>query len=117
MIPAQTVFDSGFREFAWDAGLARELGIRPENLDAVTELGGHGYPVVVPLLLGAARFPPTVRAQGVRFVFVPNETMTVDYRLYPKGTPSQVLLRSTGEQADLDEPAILSARPGAGADR
>ncbi|MGH6689276.1 MAG: hypothetical protein ACREF4_01150 [Gammaproteobacteria bacterium] len=98
MIPTQTVFDSGFQEFAWDADLARELGIRPDELGAVAELGGHGHIIVVPLLLGAAPFPATVRAQGVRFVFIPNETMTVEYSLYPKGNPSHPLLRGAGEQ-------------------
>jgi hypothetical protein len=97
MIPAETVFDSGFRQFAWDADLARELGIRPEHLGAVAKVDGRGYRLVVPLLLAAARFPSTVRAQGVRFVFVPNETMTVDYRVHPQSAPSQVLLRGTAE--------------------
>jgi hypothetical protein len=98
MVPAQTVFDGGFQQFAWDASVARELGIRLDDLGAVVLVGGHGERVVAPLLLATAPFPASIRAQGVRFVFVPNETMTVEYTVHPKGTPSVVLLRRTGEQ-------------------
>lgn len=98
MVPTQTVFDGGFQQFAWDASVARELGIRPDDLGAVAFLGGHGYPVVAPLLLLAAPFPARILAQGIRFVFVPNETMTVDYSVYQKDTPSRVLLQRSGEQ-------------------
>ena len=98
MVPTQTVFDGGFQQFAWDATVTRELGIRPDDLGGVALLGGYGYPMVAPLLLVATQFPAAIRAQGVRFVFVPNETMTVDYSVYQKGRPSPVLLRRTGEQ-------------------
>jgi hypothetical protein len=54
--------------------------------------------MLAPLLLVTAPFPAMIRVQGVRFVFVPNETMTVGYRLYQRGLSSVDLLRRSGEQ-------------------
>jgi hypothetical protein len=98
MVPARTAFESGFQQFAWDASVARELGIRADHLGAVARLGGRGHELVVPLLLAAGPLPAAIRAQGVLFLFVPNETVTVDYRVYEKGSPSRALLHVTGER-------------------
>lgn len=108
MIPLQTAFDRGFQVFAWNPSLARDLGIGLEGLGAVASVGGYGYPVVAPLLLQEAPFPARIRARGVRFVFVPNETMTVEYRLHPKGHPSRILLRSAGEKWPKDYRSAVS---------
>jgi hypothetical protein len=102
MIPARTDFPAGFREFAWDGSLARELGLGLGDLGAVVRLGGHGYPTVAPLLLQAPPFPRRLQAEGVRFVFVPSETMTVEYAVHPLGAPSQALWGNAGARWEKD---------------
>jgi len=108
MIPARVAFGQGFQVFAWDARLARELRIGLDGLGAVASLGGHGYPVVAPLLFQEKPFAARIQARGVRFVFVPNETMTVEYRVHPKGNPSRILLRSAEEKWPKDQRSAVS---------
>jgi hypothetical protein len=110
MLPTQRQYERGFREFAWDASLAQELGIYLPDVGAVAWVGGYGYYVVAPLLLQAASFPPRIHAQGCRFVFLPNATMTVDYHVAPKSAPSPVVLQSTGERWEKDHKQIITWR-------
>ena len=97
MLPTRTQYARGFREFTWDATVLRGLGMHLEDFGAVAFIGGYGYPVVAPLLLHAAPWPSRIRVQGCRFIFVPNATMTVTYRLAPKGPSRQVLLQQSAE--------------------
>ena len=100
MIPTQSRFDRGLQVFSWDAGLARELSLEPGDLGVVAAIGGKGYPVVAPLLFQAFPFSGKVTLEGVRFVFVPNETMTVDYLIHPQGQPKEVLQERGGTVAE-----------------
>jgi hypothetical protein len=95
MLPTRTGYADGFQEFAWGAQLAQELGIHLKDLGAVAILGGHGHMVIAPLLLHAAPFPPRIQGEGCRFIFVPNETMVVDYRLFPVKDEHRAVLEST----------------------
>lgn len=97
MFPSRKMYEPGFHEFVWDATIAKELGLQAGDLGAVTRLGGYGYPVVVPGLLQAGSFPNTLRPQGVRFVFIANETVTVRYRLFPSGNKNRVFLTNIDE--------------------
>jgi hypothetical protein len=108
MLPIRKKYDGGFREFAWDAGLPRELGIRLEDLGAVALVGGYGHYVVAPVLLHAAAFPSNILVRGCRFIFVPNETMTLEYRLFPKNKESFIFLEGKSEQWPKDQKAIVS---------
>jgi hypothetical protein len=82
MLPLRTQYARGFHNFAWDAELAQELGIGPQDLGAVAWLRGRS--MVAPLLLHTNAFPAQIPVQGCRFIFIPNTTMTVEYRIYPK---------------------------------
>jgi hypothetical protein len=84
MLPARMQYARGFQEFTWDASVIRGLGMQLEDFGAVASIGGAGYFVVAPVLLHVAPFPSRIRVQGCRFIFVPNETMTVTYRLAPR---------------------------------
>ena len=97
MLPARTAYDSGFQQFAWNKALAEAVGLGLEQLGAVAWVRGHGYPVVMPLLLQASDFPAQIRVRGCKFVFVPNVTMEVAYRLFPKVQESLVLLERASE--------------------
>ena len=108
MIPSRTTFDQGFQVFGWNSSLARELGIGLDGLGALAKLGGHGYNVVAPVLLQETPFAARIRVRGVRFVFVPNETMTVEYLVCPEGNRSQVLLSSAGENWPKDQRSAVS---------
>jgi hypothetical protein len=108
MLPVRKKYDRGFREFAWDAALPQELGIRLEDLGAVALLGGYGHPVLVPLLLHDGPFPSQMQAKGCRFILIPNETMTVEYRLSPKGEEFRTFLESTSEKWIKDQKRTIS---------
>ena len=108
MRPRRKGYDRGFREFTWDDGLARELGLRVEDLGVLAWLGGHGRPIVSPALISAAPFPAIIRVRGCQFIFVPNETMTVEYRLFPKEKQTQVFLESGEETWNKDQRTTLS---------
>jgi hypothetical protein len=108
MLPTRKKYDRGFKEFAWDAALPQELGIRLEDLGAVALLGGYGHPVITPLLLYGAPLPSQMQVKGCRFIFIPNETMTVEYRLSPKSEESGVILESTGEKWSKDQRRTIS---------
>ena len=82
MLPLRTQYARGFHNFAWDAALAQELGVGLEDLGAVARL--RGRPMVAPLLMHTNAFPVRIPVQGCRFIFMPNTTMTVDYRIYPR---------------------------------
>jgi hypothetical protein len=97
MRPIRQQYGSGFQDFTWDATLARELGLDLHALGAVAQVGGHGHPVLAPVLLHTVPFPPQIRLQGCRFIFIPNETMTVQYRLYRQGESGRVLLENPAE--------------------
>lgn len=108
MLPTRKKYDHGFREFAWDAALPQELGIRLEDLGAVALLGGYGHPVIAPLLLHGVPFPSQMQVKGCRFIFIPNETMTMEYRLSPKSEESRVFLESTAEKWSKDQKRTIS---------
>jgi hypothetical protein len=82
MLPLHSQYARGFHNFAWDATLARELGIGLEDLGAVARL--RSRPMVAPLVLHTNTFPAQITVQGCRFIFMPNTTMTVEYRIHPK---------------------------------
>jgi hypothetical protein len=82
MLPLRTQYARGFHNFAWDAALARELDIGLEDLGAVVRLRGGS--MVAPLVLHTNAFPAQIPVQGCRFIFIPNTTMTVEYRIYPR---------------------------------
>ena len=108
MLPTRKKYDRGFREFAWDAALPQELGIRLEDLGAVALLGGYGHPVLAPLLLHDVPFPSQMQVKGCRFIFIPNETMTVEYRLSPKSEEFRTFLESTSEKWSKDQKRTIS---------
>src|SRR4030095_15166441 len=97
MLPKRMQYGRGFQEFTWDGELTRALGLRLDDFGAVAEVGGYGYPVVAPLLLRKASFPARIPVQGCSFIYIPNETMTVDYHLRRKGGQAPVLLQNTAE--------------------
>jgi len=101
-LPTRTQFAHGFQEFTWDGSLMRDLGLRFEDFGAVASIGAYGYPVVAPVLLHTAPFPSRIRVQGCRFIFVPNETMTVAYSLAPQGQPAPVFLQQDAEKWSKD---------------
>jgi hypothetical protein len=112
MLPTQTQYSRGFQEFTWDASLTRDLGMQPEDFGAIAWLGGHGYPVVAPVLLHTAPFPSRIRVQGCRFIFVPNETMTVAYSLAPQGRQTPVFLQQEAVRwyKDARQPVIWNGQ-------
>lgn len=97
MLPARAAYETGFQHFAWSKKIAEAVGLKLEQLGAVAWVRGHGYPVVMPLLLQASDFPAQLRIQGCKFVFVPNETMVVTYQLFPKGQRSRILRERVDE--------------------
>jgi hypothetical protein len=104
MLPLRTRYAPGFQTFAWDATLAQELGIELQALGAVAWIRGHGRPAVAPLLLYTGEFPARMRVQGCRFVFTPNTTMTVAYRMYPMGQKTRVLQQGQAIQWHRQRP-------------
>ena len=98
MLPLISKYDSGFSEFSWDATLPMEMGIRIDDLGALTSIGGYGHYVIAPSLLHTSVLPPKIKVEGIRFIFIPNETMNLDYRLYSKKDESRILL--TGKSED-----------------
>ena len=98
MLPTQTQYARGFQGFTWDAALTRDLGIQLDDFGAVASIGGYGYHFVAPVLLHTAPLSPRIRVQGCRFIFVPNETMTIAYSLAPKGQSRQALLQRSAEK-------------------
>ena len=112
MLPTRTQFTRGFQEFTWDASLIRDLGMQLEDFGAIAWLGGYGYPVVAPVLLHTAPFPSRIQVQGCRFIFVPNETMTVVYSLAPRGHHTPVLLQQDAEKwhKDSRQPVTWNGR-------
>ena len=97
MIPTQRSYPSGFQAFVWNSTIPRELQVRRADLGSVVSLGGYGYPVVAPSALYAEPFLSPVKWDSVRFTFIPNESMTIGYELFPKGQKSRLLLRGSGE--------------------
>ena len=82
MLPLRTQYARGFHNFAWDAALARELDIGLEDLGAMARLRGRS--MVAPLVLHTNTFPAQIPVQRCRFIFIPNTTMTVEYRIHPR---------------------------------
>jgi hypothetical protein len=76
------------------------LGINIQDLGAVASLRSDGLRRVAPLLLHAHAFPAQMHVQGCRFVFMPNTTMTVDYRIYPKAQETHLVKQGNGLQWD-----------------
>ena len=44
----------------------------------------RGHSMVAPLVLHTNTFPAQIPVQGCRFIFIPNTTMTVEYRIHPR---------------------------------
>jgi hypothetical protein len=112
MLPKPQQYTDGFQRLAWDATILKELRISLQDIGAVARVGGayYSYPVVVPLLLSATPLSPPIRLQGCRFVFLPSETMTVDYRLYPKGNEGRVLFQGSTQQWDKEHKQTIAWR-------
>ncbi|MGE3538440.1 MAG: hypothetical protein AB7N91_13540 [Candidatus Tectimicrobiota bacterium] len=77
-------YASDFQQLSWDATILRELPIAFADLGAVAAVHGQSYPVVAPLLLSTTPLVLPLRLQGCRFVFLPSDTMRVQYSLYAR---------------------------------
>lgn len=104
MLPDKRRYGRGRNEFVWNAQLTRDVGLKTDDLGAIAHLTGYSHPVVVPVLFHAMpTLPPNIRAAACQFVFVPTETLTVEYRIYPRGKRSLSYLtaRAVGWPKDL----------------
>lgn len=102
MLPLRTQYARGFHNFAWDAALAQELGVGLEDLGAVARL--RGRPLVAPLVLQTNPFPARIPVQGCRFIFMPNTTMTVDYRIHPREQETRLVKQGRALQWSRHRP-------------
>lgn len=102
MEPINTTYPAGLHALTWDITLARELGLDIQDFGAQVYLGEGGHLVWMPLLLHISALPPQIKAQGCRFVLLPNATMTVGYRIVSKENPSQVWMAQSNERWDKD---------------
>ena len=107
VIPLQMRYGSGFCEFSWDASLPKEMNIGIKDLGALTSIGGYGHYVIAPALLYTGYLPSRITVKGLRFIFISNETMTVDYRLYPKRKESRTLLVGKSEDWPKDQKSVI----------
>jgi hypothetical protein len=98
MLPLQTQYTRGFHHFAWEAALARELGIGVQDLGAIARIRNLGRPMVAPLLLHTNTFPAQMQVQGCRFLFMPNTTMTVEYRIHPRDQETRLVKQGSALQ-------------------
>ena len=60
--------------------------------------------MVAPLLLHTSPFPARIPVQGCRFIFMPNTTMTVDYRLYPREQETRLVKQGRALQWSRHRP-------------
>ena len=110
MFPKQKRYQNGFHMFLWSAQISKELGIHLNHLGARADIRGHDHLIVAPLILQATPLPPRIVIQGCRFIFLPNETMDVEYTLFTKDNEHDPVMANVIEKWHKDQKSIIDWR-------